>query len=341
MVSREYRANQTALLFPPGGYHWPGMGADIDDTLLRRAEAALARLGVPRGVLARLMAGEGQVQRTLEPAGWRWSGDFPLTEAAQTLLGVALAERFVRVHGSPAAIVGESMGEAAAYCASGALELEPTLQLVYRWAQALQCASDELGLRMTVVECFDRKPLEPLLARHHARVVIFESPSLQVWSLPPTELAEVDRSVTALGGRTLVSNNPCAAHDPRLALRLGAFDEYLAMMDELPLRSPALPMWSAIRPGLRLDTLDELRANLREMSFAPVRWAETMCRLPNQGVCNFLQLGAAPSARYPLRKLCQEEPPLGQVRTDTASNIEAIGVLPHRWRPPSSEVMPA
>ena len=341
MVSREYRADQTAMLFPPGGYHWPGMGAEIDGSLIRRADGALESLSVPRGALPRLMAGEGQVQRTGTAEGWLWSGDFPLTEAAQTVLSVALAEGFVRVHGAPRAILGESMGEAAAYCASGALELAPALQLVYLWAQALQRASDQLGLRMAVVEHHDLLRLEPLLARHSARVVIFESPSLQVCSLPAGELVELDRGVTEFGGRILVSNNPCAAHDPRLAEQPRAFDDYLNLVDALPLQPPRFPLWSGINPGLQLATSLELRANLRAMSFTPVRWIEAMRDLPSLGVRNLLQLGAAPSARYPLRKLCQEEPALAQIRTDTASSLQAVDVLPRRWRPASSEASPA
>jgi acyl transferase domain-containing protein len=334
----QYRADETALLFPPGGYHWPGQGADLVDDpdtrkLLERAESALAQLEVPHGTLRRLLAGEGQVQRTPRPGGWRWSGDFPLTEAAQTLLGSALAAAFVRRHGAPRAILGESMGEGAAYCASGALELEPALQLTYLWAQALQRASDALGLRMAVVEYLDAAQLEPLLARHTARVVIFESPTLHVCSLAASELAALDRSVTALGGRTLVSNNPCAAHDPLLAEEPRAFERYRAFVEELPLRAPRFPLWSGIRPGLLLAGPDELRANLRDMSFSPVRWADALQPLPALGVRNLLQLGAAPSGRYPLRKLCQEEPLLGGCRTDTVGVLEAVAVLPKRWRP--------
>ena len=140
-------------------------GADAGRQLLERADAALEALGVPRGALASLMAGAGQVQRSPDESGWRWSGDFPLTEAAQTVLGVALAAEFVGVHGPPAAVLGESMGEAAAFCASGALELEPAVQLVYLWARALQQASDLLGLRMAVVELDDPARRNPLLAR--------------------------------------------------------------------------------------------------------------------------------------------------------------------------------
>jgi len=338
LVSPVYQVQATALLFPPGGYHWPGMGSDLDASadasgLFSRAEAALEELGVEAGALRRLMAGEGQVQRLGEDGRWRWSGDFPLTEAAQTLLGGALAEAFVRSHGEPRAVVGESMGEAAAYLASGALELESALQLVYRWAQALQLASDALGLRMAVVEHPELARLELLLEEHRARVVILESPTLQVWSVPVAELAPLDHSVTELGGRTLVSNNPCAAHDLRLRGELGAFERYFGLVEELPLRPPRFPLWSAIRPGLPLRSVDELRANLREMSFAPVRWAQALGGLPAQRVKNLLQLGAAPSGRYPLRKLCREEPRLRGCRTDTLGTLAAVAALPRRWRP--------
>jgi hypothetical protein len=83
----------TALLFPTGGYHWPGMGADIDATPRReifdRAEAALAPFGVAPGSLRRLMAGHDQARRVRGDGGWCWSGDFPLSMVAQMALADA------------------------------------------------------------------------------------------------------------------------------------------------------------------------------------------------------------------------------------------------------------
>ena len=146
----------TALLFPTGGYHWPGMGADVEATPRRtifdRAEAALATFGVAPGALRRLMAGHDQARRVRVDGCWIWSGDFPLSMVAQMALGVALGEAFVERCGPPCVLAGESMGELAAYCVAGALRVEQTARLTYRWAADLQAASARLGLRMAVIE---------------------------------------------------------------------------------------------------------------------------------------------------------------------------------------------
>jgi malonyl CoA-acyl carrier protein transacylase len=136
-----------ALLFPTGGYHWPGMGADIDATPRRevfdRAEAGLATCGIASGSLRRLMAGHDQARRVRGDGGWSWSGDFPLSMVAQMALGEVSVER----HRPPCVLAGESMGELAAYCVAGALRIEQTALLTYRWAADLQTASNQLSLR--------------------------------------------------------------------------------------------------------------------------------------------------------------------------------------------------
>ena len=167
-MARHLRADQTALSFPTGGYHFPGMGADVEASahreLFDRVEATLCTMGVAAGSLRALMAGANQAKRNKTERGWEWSGDFPLSMVAQMALGVVLAREFVQRHGAPRVLVGESMGELAAYCAAGALSLEDATRLTWRWAKDLRIASDELSLRMAVVEELEQDELAPFAA---------------------------------------------------------------------------------------------------------------------------------------------------------------------------------
>jgi hypothetical protein len=109
-----FAAHETALLFPTGGAHWPGMGDELAEPgaqaeLCARAEAALVGAGVPPGALARLMAGEQQAKRSEDESGWHWSGDFPLSVAAQTVLGSCLGHHLRHSRGEPGAVLGESI----------------------------------------------------------------------------------------------------------------------------------------------------------------------------------------------------------------------------------------
>ncbi|HEY3356781.1 MAG TPA: acyltransferase domain-containing protein [Polyangia bacterium] len=331
-----YRADETALTFPTGGYLWPGMGDDLAGSahapLLAQADAALGALGVARGALARLMAGDGQARRAREPDGWSWSGDFPLSMVAQAVLGVALAREAVRVHGAPRVLLGESMGEIAAYCAAGALPLADAVTLTYRWAQALAVASDHLGLRMGVVEDLEEGEVEELAPALDARIVVAEGPHLFVVALPRDRLEALAAAVERRGGRTHVSNNHCAAHDPRLAQVAGPWDAHAALIAALPLQAPALPLLSTLDPGRPLETEAALRRNRLLTSFTRVRWDEALHTLPALGVRNVLQLGS-PSSAYALKKLRGEDAGLRHVRIDVVGTLAAVRALPARLPP--------
>lgn len=303
------RAAETALLFPTGGYHWPGMGADVETTprraLFDRAEAVVVENGHPPGALRRLMAGAEQARRVRTEAGWTWTGDFPLSMVAQMVLGVALAEAWLERHGEPAAIAGESMGELAAYGVAGALPLEPAVYLTYRWARDLQAASDRLGLRMAVIEDLPADRIAALPADLQASVVVTEAPGLNVVALPAAHLDRLDREVIARGGHTLVSNNPCAAHEARLATAADIWADHAAFLDTLPYAAPRLPLLGTLAPDHCLETPADLRANRHDTTVRPVLWNEALRRLPDLGVTRLVVFGP-PSCGYALRKFRAE-----------------------------------
>jgi phosphopantetheine--protein transferase-like protein len=319
------RAEDTLLVFPPAGTHWPGMGEELAldpeyGELIVRAEAALGELGVAPGALRAVMGGRGQVVREPAEDGWRWSGDFPLSVAAQAVVAIALGRAFRAVHGRPNAVIGESMGEVAACCLAGALDIEDAVRLAYRFAQALDGASAPLALRMAVVENLDRAEIEELAEPLELGIVIAESPRLHVVALPAGRLRELEARAAEAGGRALVSNNPCAAHEPRLAQAREVLEEYFRFLDGLPLRRPELPVLSALEPGGVLQAPEELRANLRATLTTPVRWGEAIAACAPRGVRNLLLMGVNGPA-YALEKLQAE----GGIPADW--RIESIGDL--------------
>jgi acyl transferase domain-containing protein len=298
-------AAETALLFPTGGYHWPGMGADVETSarreLLDRAEMVLAANGVDGGSLRRLMAGENQARRVRTETGWTWSGDFPLSMVAQMVLGVALADTWIERHGPPAALAGESMGELAAYCVAGVLSLEESIRLTYRWAMDLEAASARLGLRMAVIEDLAAAQVAGLPARLQANEVVTEAPSLRVVALPAANLDELEREVIARGGHILVSNNPCAAHEPRLASVPGIWADHAAFLATLDFVAPRLPLLGTLTPDCLLDDPKALRANRQDTTFHRVRWDDALRGLPALGVRRAVMFGP-PSCGYAFKK---------------------------------------
>ena len=317
----------TALLFPTGGYQWPGMGADVDLTprrlLLDRADAALLAAGVAPGSLRRLMTGDGQARRLQVDGGWAWAGDFPLTMAAQMALAAALAAHWIDRHGPPAVVAGESMGELAAYAVAGALPLEEAVLLTYRWAADLQAASDRLGLRMAVVEDLAVDEVAALPAELEASVVVIEAPGLCVVAVPSDRLVALAAEVERRGGHTLVSNNPCAAHEPRLAAAADIWCAHEAFLGGLCYAEPSLPLLGTLAAGARLAAPADLLANRRDTTFQTVLWDDVVRRLPDLGVRRAVVFGPA-SAGYAFKKLRAAEPACRGMRLVTAATIATV-----------------
>lgn len=325
-------AHETALLFPTGGYHWPGMGADVAATprgeIFARAEAAVLSLDAARGVspgsLLRLMSGVDQARRFRAPDGWTWTGDFPLSMVAQMALGVALADAWIEHHGPPRVLAGESMGELAAYAVSGALPLEEAARLTYLWARDLETASDRLGLRMAVVEDLPIAETEALPARLEAGVVVTEAPALCVVALPASNIDALDGEVIRRGGHTLVSNNPCAAHEPRLGKAEDVWDAHSRFLDTLHFSPTRIPLLGTLNPGSPLETPEALRTNRRNTTFQRVRWDETLRRLPDLGVRRALLFGPS-SAGYALKKFRGSVPECAGLRFTTVATLAGMG----------------
>jgi malonyl CoA-acyl carrier protein transacylase len=317
-------SHDAVLLFPTGGYHWPGMGGDVAASARRevfdRVEAAILDLGVPSGALLRLMAGANQARRVPTPEGWSWTGDFPLSVTAKLALDVALAQSWIERHGAPPLIAGESMGELAAYAVAGAISLEEAARLAYRWADDLQRASDRLNLRMAVVEDLAPGEVEALPASLEANVVVTEAPALCVVALPADRLEDLDSAVLRSHGHTLVSNNPCAAHDPRLAEAREVWDAHSRFLATLSFSATRLPLLSTLAPGTWLDTPASLLANRHDTTFRRVRWDETLRFLPDFGVRVAVVFGP-PSAGYAFRKL------RASVRECVGIRLATIGTL--------------
>jgi malonyl CoA-acyl carrier protein transacylase len=332
-------ARETALLFPTGGYHWPGMGADIAASPRRdvfaRAEAAILPHGVPPGSLRRLMSGENQARRVRTPEGWSWDGDFPLSMVAQMALGVALAEAWIEHHGPPRLLAGESMGELAAYAVAGALPLEEAARLTHQWARDLQAASDRLSLRMAVIEDLSIEEVETLPAHLEARVVVTEAPGLCVVALPAAHLQDLGREVIRRGGHTLVSNNPCAAHEPRLAEARDIWSAHSGLLATLSFSPTKTTVLATLDPGATLETPADLRANREETSFRPVHWGETLRRLPDLGVRRAVIFGPS-SAGYAFRKLRAGVPECAELRLATIGTLARTGGKVAGRHPPAN-----
>ncbi|MFC5288697.1 SDR family NAD(P)-dependent oxidoreductase [Actinokineospora guangxiensis] len=275
-------AGKVAFVLPGHGGQWPGMGLD----LLAESEAFRAELTAIDEEVRR-QAGWSVLDALGEP------GSLERTDRLQPLLFAttsALAAAWRSLGVTPDAVVGHSLGEiAAAYCA-GALSLADAVTVVTGRADAVGPFVGKGGM---VVVPMPADRVEHLLAPYAGRLVVGAAncPGSTAVSGDTAALAELRRALAESGTDTRVLSTPFASHSPLMEpLRADLLDRHAGVRG----RAAATPLYSTVLAdavaGERLDA-DYWFGNLRE----PVRFAETVQRMLDDGYRYFVEVSAHPT----------------------------------------------
>ncbi|MEU0765355.1 acyltransferase domain-containing protein, partial [Streptomyces microflavus] len=259
------------FVFPGQGSQWDGMGRELlagspvfRDMLTRCDEAVRAEPG--RSLLARL-PGEADAPAsidTIQPTLW----------AMQTALCALLRDWGVE----PDHVVGHSMGEVAAACASGALSLADAAAVICRRSRLLKTVAGQGAMYSVELSVTDA---QAALAGHEhlVGVAVSNSPGSTVLSGDPQALTAI---VADLEGRGVFCRQvkvDVASHSPQMEqLR----EELLACLGDIAPRAGRTPLHSTVDDapcdGSGWDAAYWVR-NLRE----PVRFGGAVAHLAGRG----------------------------------------------------------
>lgn len=274
-----------AFLFPGQGSQFVGMSADLQD--FPAAQALLARADELLGFsLSALMAGgpEARLNDTVntQPA---------LFVHALAALTVLRAER---PDVQPAFLAGHSLGELTALTAAGALSFEDGLRLVRLRGELMKAAGEKspggmaaiLGLDIATVEAIcreasrDGEPVQVANDNCPGQVVISGADAAVSRAVELSKMRGARRAV-----RLAVS---IAAHS---ALMRPAQRQFNAALEKVRLREAQVPVVGNVsaRP---LETPQAMRADLAAQLTARVRWTESVTWLAEQGISDFVEVGA-------------------------------------------------
>ncbi|WP_317441665.1 SDR family NAD(P)-dependent oxidoreductase [Streptomyces collinus] len=293
---REDQTGKVAFVFAGHGGQWTGMGLE----LLSQSEAF-------RAELIRI---DAAVERH---AGWsvlnvlRAPEEFsPLdrTEYLQPVLfavNAALAAAWRELGVTPDAVVGHSLGEiAAAYCA-GALTLDEAVTAVTARAAAVVPLVGHGGMLAVELPAAEVEALlEPYTGRLFTAAV--NSPGATAVSGEAEALAALRRELEERGVPARVLSTPFASHTPLMEpLR----DELLDRFSGISGTRSTTPLYSSVRAEpVDGDDLDAAYwfANLRR----PVRFADTIARMLDDGYRYFVELSPHPSLTSAIEAVAAE-----------------------------------
>ncbi|HLH22063.1 MAG TPA: type I polyketide synthase [Chloroflexota bacterium] len=254
--------------------------------------------------------------------------DMAYAQPAQFAVQYALAELWRSWGIEPAVVAGHSVGEYAAACVAGALSLADGLQLVATRGRLLQ-ALPRAG-EMVVVFAEEARVARALAPYHGAAAIAaVNGPQSVVISGQADAVRAViaDLGLTAEEWRRLPI--PAASHSPLVEPILDEFERAAA---ELTYAAPQIDLVSTLSgrlaTGEDATTARYWRRHLRE----PVRFADAIAALHEQGYEVFVEIGPHPTLLGMGRRCLGEDvgtwlPSLRQGQDDWEQILESLSQL--------------
>jgi len=212
----------------------------------------------------------------------------PAILAVSAAAAQVLADKGVR----PAFVAGHSLGEYSALVASGALSLADAVALVRKRGEYMQEAVPVGVGAMAALLGMEPSAVEALCGEAAQGEVVspanLNSPGQIVIAGHTTAVQRAVELAKTRGAKRAVMLNVSAPF--HCALMKPAGDRLAVDLDRLPIGEPAAPLVNNADAQI-VHSPDAIRDGLKRQVTAPVRWAESMKRLLDEGVDLFVEVG--------------------------------------------------
>lgn len=210
--------------------------------------------------------------------------------AAMRTLYEALGEFF-----QPAFVAGHSLGELTALTAAGSLSFPDGLKLVRRRGELMKAAGEAHPGGMAAVLGLEIEQVEAVCANGRTGaggvcvVANDNCPGQVVIAGDEEPLNQAMEAAREAGARRVVRLPvSIAAHSPLMS---GAQDEFREALEATPFQAPRIPIIgnTTAEP---LTSVEAVRADLGAQLTSPVLWTSSVRRMIDEGVDQFVELGA-------------------------------------------------
>ncbi|MCU1503876.1 MAG: polyketide synthase, partial [Ilumatobacteraceae bacterium] len=309
-----------AFVFTGQGAQLPGMGRDLFERqpVFRAAMEACDELLRPHLAVPLLdvLYGATSPERI---------HDTTYTQPAMFALEHSLATLWTAWGIRPSAVAGHSIGEYAAACLAGVIDLPDALRLIA--ARGRLMGALPAGGRMLAVFAAEAD-VRPLVERRRAHVGLaaVNGPKAVVVSGGGGPLDEIVAELTAAGLRVRPLDVSHAFHSPLMAPML---DEFLAEASSIELRPPTIPFFSTVTGKVEGEALAEPGYWRRHVE-ATVRFSDAVGALRDAGIRHVVEIGPQPTLLGLVGRIAPEavlHPSLRPGRRDDEQIAATLGAL--------------
>jgi len=213
---------------------------------------------------------------------------------AVSLAAAAYLDEILGERPQIAAVAGHSVGELAAYCWAGALDVETTLRLVHRRGELMERDSSRVDGTMVAVLNLGAEELVDICAEASRKtgtsveVANLNAPGQVVLSGDREAIAAVTELATAAGARRVI---PLTVGGPfHSRYMAAAAEEFGNAVEQATFSAPHTPI--VLNTTAAATTkLEDLRDELSVQITSPVRWEESVQHLAALSCSTFIELG--------------------------------------------------
>lgn len=285
------------------------------------------------GMMADLAEAHPQVEETFAEASealgedlWKLADEGPAEQLNQTrnaqpvLLAAEISIwRIWQQHGgsSPTFLAGHSFGEYSALVAAGALEFSSAVPLVRRRGDLMQHAAGEGVGSMAAILGLEDEQVHKICAQISSSDAVveaanFNAPGQVVLSGHRPAVEQATEACREAGARrALLLDVSVPAHSSLMRV---AVDDYAEALEVTEFTNPQIPVVNNVDVQAEADPV-RIREALQRQLYSPVRWAESILWMTEQGVDLQIEMGPgkiltglARRIDKSMRGLCLEAP---------------------------------